>query len=203
MGLNVKNTKKASLPPIEAGTYTAVCVGVVDLGEQYSEKFKKYNDKILLVWELIGVSVEVDGEKKPRWLSKDFTASLGEKSNLSKFLVPWRGKAFTEDELNGNGFELVEMLRLGCFMQVIVEERDGNCYNRITSVMAMPTGMPQPTTETKLFAFDMDNWDDSVFVELPQWVQERIQKSTQYAKAHASTESLDFPDAKVPEEVPF
>ena len=47
MSLKVKNKKGPSLPPIDGGTYPAVCVGVVDLGEQYNEKFKDYKEKIL------------------------------------------------------------------------------------------------------------------------------------------------------------
>lgn len=198
MGLKVKNKKGPSLPPVDAGTYNSICVGIVDLGEQYSEKFKKYDDKVLIIWELSGVTVEVDGEEKPRWLSKDFSATLNEKSNLTKFLVPWRGKAFTEDELSGDGFNLPEMLGKGCFLQVTIEEKDGNQYNKINGVMGLPVGMPPPTTESELLTFDMDAWNDEVLEKLPEWIQDRIKKSTQYQKVHTPTEKVDFPDATTP-----
>lgn len=192
MGLKIKNKRGPSLPPIDGGTYPGICVGVVDLGEQYNEKFKKYEDKVLLIWELPGVTIEIEGEMKPRWLSKDFSATLNEKSNLTKFLVPWRGRSFTEDELNGEGFDLAEMLGLGCLLQVIVEEKDGNQYNRITSVMGFPVGMPCPVTETELVSFDMDAWSDEALEKLPGWVQERVKKSTQYQKEHTPTDVITF-----------
>lgn len=198
MGLRVKKKKGASLPPMEAGTYPAVCIGIVDLGEQYSDLYKNYRDMVLIMWELPGQTVTVDGEEKPRWLSKDFSASLNEKSNLYKFLVPWRGKPFTEAELSAEseGFDLKEMLGLGCFLQVIVEEKDdGTKFNKITTVIALPAGMQVPATDTELLVFDMDAWEDGVLEKLPEWVQERVKKSTQYQKLHAPTDELDFPES--------
>lgn len=185
MSLKVKNKKGPSLPPIDGGTYPAVCVGVVDLGEQHNEKFNKYENKVLFIWELPGVLIEVEGEQKPRWMSKEFSATLNEKSNLTKFLVPWRGKNFTDDELNGNGFDMKQMLGDSCLLQIIVEEKDGNQYNRITSCMGFPAGIPAPVTETELLWFDMDEWDDEAMAKFPEWVQQRIKKSTQYQKEHA------------------
>lgn len=196
MSLKIKKKSGSSVPPMEAGTYPAVCVGIIDLGEQYSETFKKYSDKLLVIWEIPSQTIEIDGEDKPRWLSKDFSASLNEKSNLYQTLVSWRGKAFTENELteDENGFmqfSVLDMLGTGCFLQVIVEEKDGNSYNRITSVISLPAGMSAPTTETPLIAFDMDAWDDEVFNSLPVWIQDRIKKSTQYQKLHVPTDPVD------------
>ena len=196
MSLKIKKKSGSSVPPMEAGTYPAVCVGIVDLGEQYSETFKKYSDKLLVIWEIPSQTIEIDGEDKPRWLSKDFSASLNEKSNLYQTLVSWRGKAFTENELteDENGFmqfSVLDMLGTGCFLQVIVEEKNGNSYNRITSVISLPAGMSAPTTETPLIAFDMDAWDDEVFNSLPVWIQDRIKKSTQYQKLHVPTDPVD------------
>lgn len=196
MSLKIKKKSGSSVPPIEAGTYPAVCVGIVDLGEQYSETFKKYSDKLLIIWEIPSQTIEIDGEDKPRWLSKDFSASLHEKSVLYQTLVPWRGKAFTEAELteDENGFmqfSVLDMLGTGCFLQVIVEEKDSGSYNRVTSVIALPAGMGAPKTETPLISFDIDAWNDEVFTSLPEWIQERIKKSTQYQKLHVPTDPVD------------
>ena len=185
MSLKVKNKKGPSLPPINGGTYPAVCVGVIDLGEQHNEKFNKYADKVLFIWELPSVLIDVEGEQKPRWLSRDFSATLNEKSNLTKFLVSWRGKNFTEEELNGDGFDLKQMLGEGCLLQVIVEEKEGKQYNRITGCVGLPAGMPAPVTASDLLWFDMDEWDDDAIAKFPEWVQGKIKKSTQYQKTHA------------------
>ena len=84
--MKIKDRAKPKIPPVEAGVYVSVCVGYIDLGEQYSEKFKNYSVKGMFVWELPGEMVEVDGEQKPRQLSKEFTVSSSSKSNLRKFI---------------------------------------------------------------------------------------------------------------------
>lgn len=203
MSLKVKNKKGPSLPPIDGGTYPAVCVGIVDLGEQYNEKFKKYEDKVLFIWEMPSVMIEVDGEQKPRWQSKDFSATLNEKSNLTKVLVSWRGKNFTDEELNGDGFDLKQMLGEGCLLQIIVEEKDGNQYNKITACMGLPMGMPAPVTASELLWFDMDEWDDSAMEKFPEWVQEKIKKSTQYQKNHAPDTTVEVKAPTAESECPI
>ena len=206
MSLKIKKKSGASVPPMEAGTYPAVCIGIVDLGEQYSEMFKKYSDNLLIIWEIPSQTIEIDGEDKPRWLSKDFAASLHEKSGLHKMLVSWRGKAFTEKELteDENGFmqfSVLDMLGTGCFLQVIVEEKDSGTYNRITSVIALPSGMDAPATKTPLLSFDIDNWSEEVFQSLPEWIRERIKRSTQYQKLHVPTDTIDVKTGEILEEI--
>lgn len=203
MSLKVKNKKGPSLPPIDGGTYPAVCVGVIDLGEQHNEKFNKYADKVLFIWELPSVLIDVEGEQKPRWLSRDFSATLNEKSNLTKFLVSWRGKNFTEEELNGDGFDLKQMLGEGCLLQVIVEEKEGKQYNRITGCVGLPAGMPAPVTASDLLWFDMDEWDDDAIAKFPEWVQGKIKKSTQYQKEHAPDTAIEVKAPSAESECPI
>lgn len=195
MGLIVRKRKASSIPPIDAGTYPAACIGVVDLGQQHSEKFNNYTEKVLFIWEIPSRTVEVDGETKPRWLSQEFSATLNEKGNLAKMLVSWRGKTFTDQELDdsGAGFNLAQMLGAGCLLQVIVEEKDSGTYNKITSVIGLPVGMPPVAPVSELMAFDIEAWDETVLEKLPEWVQDRIKRSMQYQKQHVPTDPVDFP----------
>lgn len=197
MSLRIKKKSGSSVPPMEAGTYPAVCVGIVDLGYQYNQINKDYVEKVLLTWEIPSQRVQIDGEDKPRWLSRDFTKSLHEKSALHKLLVSWRGRPFTEEELSPDKdgfvkFSVLDMLGDGCLLQVIVvDKEDGTKRNKITSAIGLPAGMDAPKTETPLIAFDIDTWDDEVFDSLPAWVQDRIKKSTQYQKLHAPATVVD------------
>lgn len=197
MSLKIKKKSGSSVPPLDAGTYLAVCVGIVDLGEQYSDAFKKYNDRQIFIWEIPSQTVQIDGEEKPRFLNKEFTSSLHEKSDLHKMLVSWRGKAFTEQELaDGEDgfmrFSVLDMLGAGCFLQVIVDEKDSGIYNKITSVIGLPVGMDAPTAKTTPYSFDVDTWDDETFKTLPDWIQDKIKKSTQYKTLHTPTDEIDF-----------
>ena len=147
--------------------------------------------------------IDVEGEQKPRWLSRDFSATLNEKSNLTKFLVSWRGKNFTEEELNGDGFDLKQMLGEGCLLQVIVEEKEGKQYNRITGCVGLPEEMPAPVTASDLLWFDMDEWDDDAIAKFPEWVQGKIKKSTQYQKNHAPDTAVEVKAPSAESECPI
>lgn len=91
--MKIKDRAKPKTPPVEPGVYIAICIGVVDLGEQYSEKFKNYANKVKFIWELVGETIEVDGEQKPRQLSKEFTFSISKKGSLRAFLDPGMAKS--------------------------------------------------------------------------------------------------------------
>lgn len=188
--LKIKSKPTVSIPPVEEGTYPAVCVGVVDLGEQHNKFYNKYEHKILLIMELPGELIEIEGEQKPRWVSRDFTASLGQKANLTQFLNQWRGKALTEEERE-NGFDLAELLNRPGFASVGVVEGKDRLFNVLNGMMSIPKGMPAPTAIGELLWFDMDDWNDEVFQKLPGWVQDRIKKSTQYQKQHAPAETIE------------
>ena len=84
-----------------------------------------------------------------------------------------------------------------------MEEKDSGSYNRITSVIALPNGMSAPETQTPLMAFDMDDWNDEQFAALPEWVQEKIKKSTQYQQKQAPMDVVDFPEEVKEEDCPF
>lgn len=194
MSLMIK--KKKAVAPLAAGTYIGICVGVVDLGTQHNEKYKKYSQRVMLIWEIPSETVEVDGEQKPRWQSKEYTASLNEKGNLSKDLTSWRGKSLTQEEVE-QGLDLSAMLGQSAMLSIMVAETDNGTYNRIGGIMGLPAGIPQPTTESELIVFDMDHWDDQALENLPDWIREKVQRSTEYQQKHAPETAVDFPDDKV------
>ena len=184
MSLKLKRKKRTTVPPLAGGTYLGICIGIIDIGEQYNQNFKNYADKLMLLFEIAGETVNVDGEDKPRWLSREYTASLNEKAALYKHLVAWRSRDFTESELDtdGDGFDIESMLGKPCMLTVIVKDGDNGTYNRIENIAALPKGVPAPTTEQELLAYDIDERDEEVFAKLPEWIQGKIKKSTQFAE---------------------
>lgn len=184
--MKIKDRAKPKIPPVEPGVYMAVCVGVIDLGEQYSEKFKNYAPKLKLIWELSGETVEVDGEVKPRQLSREFTFSSNKKSMLRQFLGSWNGRNYTDEE--AADIELFDQLGKPCQLQVVLSESGE--YANVASIMGLPKGMPAPQPQGPLIAWDMEQWDDDAFSQLPDWTQEQIKKSTEYQKLHAPTDAV-------------
>lgn len=193
MSLKIKKKVGSDIPPMEDGTYPAVCVGIVDLGEQYNQTFKNFSEKILIVFEIPSETLEIDGEKKPRWLSKEFTASMGDKGNLKKFLISWRGRAFSEAELEDD-YDITEMLGSSCLLQVLKEEKKDKCYNNVSAAIAMPSGIPDVAPVTEPFAFDLDEWNEELFKNLPEWIQNKIKNSSQYKTKFAPPSEADIGD---------
>lgn len=211
MSLKVKKANTKKISPVAQGVYPAICVAVIDLGEQRNDFQGRYEDKVKFTWEIPSQTVEVDGEQKPRWVSKDFRASLHESSNLSKIIEAWRSAPITDEERE-NGIDLSWFLGRSCQIWVTVKtSKNGNDYNDIKGVMSLPAGMEQLTTDSELLLFDMAELSEKRLAELPEWVQRDIKQSTQYQKLNVPVEEVDIPESDQvvgalndnEEEVPF
>lgn len=184
--MKIKDRAKPKAPPVEPGVYMAVCVGIVDLGEQYSEKYKNYSNKLKFIWALPTETMEVDGTQEERQLSKEFTFSLSKKGGLRGCLESWNGRTYTDEEFGE--LDIFEQLGKSCQLQVVLNETKE--YSNVANLMPIPKGMTAPATKTAFFTWDMDAWDDAAFEQLPQWVQDQIKKSTQYQKDHAPVQEV-------------
>lgn len=178
--MKIKDRAKPALPPVPAGQYLAVCVGVYDLGEQYSEKFKNYSPKIMISFDIPTLTIEVDGKQEPRQLSREFTISGKNNSKLRAFISSWNGTQYS-DEAFGE-FDPLTQIGKPAMINVLLNETGE--YANIDTIMPLFPGLPAPTSPTPLRVWDMDNWDDKAFEDLPAWVQEKIKKSSQYQKEH-------------------
>lgn len=65
MSLKARRKPANNIPPMDGGTYMAVCIGVIDLGEQYKQfdkqKQGKYAEECLFLFEIPDERVHVDG----------------------------------------------------------------------------------------------------------------------------------------------
>ena len=175
MSLVVKESEKSSIPNLEDGVYSAISSMIIDLGIQRNEKFDKDQRKFLMIWEIVGETITIGEDILPRIISKEYTYSLSEKSNLKKDLEAWRGQAFTEEELKG--FNLLNVLNKGCQLQIINKENNGKTYNNIAGIMALAKGMEiTPLEVTTVFdTEEPETW--GAYNNLPSWIQERIKKA--------------------------
>lgn len=178
--MKIKDRAKPALPPVPAGQYLAVCVGVYDLGEQYSEKFKNYSPKLMISFDIPSVTIEVEGKMEPRQLSREFTITTKNNSKLREFISSWNGVQYS-DEAFGE-FDPLTQVGKPAMINVLLNETGE--YANINTIMPLFPGLPAPTTTTPLRVWDMDKWDDKAFEDLPAWVQEKIKKSSQYQKEH-------------------
>ena len=125
--------------PAPEGTHSAVCVDVVDLGileVTYSGKTSKQH-KIKIVWQI----EEDRDDGQPYQVNKRYTLSLHEKASLRKDLESWRGRSFSDSELEG--FDVEAVIGVGCLLNIIHNKgRDGGIFANVAGVMKLPKGSP-------------------------------------------------------------
>lgn len=177
MSLKVSESGGGSnIPMLAEGSYAAVCYMLVDIGLQYSKKYNKSSSKVIIGWEIADEYVEIDGEKQPRVISTRYTASLNEKSVLRRDLAAWRGRDFTEAELEE--FNLRDIVGAPCLLQVIHKKGgNDNVYANIASIMKLPKGMAAPQRTLDPVIFDIDESDISELEKLPEWIANTIKGS--------------------------
>ncbi len=136
----------------------------------------------------------MDGVQKPRWVSRELTATLDDRGNLKPILEAWTGGAVTAER-----FDVSALLGRSCLVSVSVKQTaSGTTRNEVTGVMALPVGMEPLTTESELLLFDFDHYSEESLTALPEWVQKRVKESREYRELHAPEEAVDFPEEEVP-----
>lgn len=176
--------------PIPGDTYQAICYSLIELGTQHSEKYQKDIPQVMIGWEIpeVRIDIERDGVmvNLPRVISKTYTNSLGEKANLYADLISWRGKEFTQKELEA--FDLRNILGSNCLLGVINKlNQKGKTIAVISSVSKLVKGMSIAKPENPIISFDMDA-DGIVNIPeaLPDWIKDQIKNSVEYkAVMHA------------------
>lgn len=200
MGLVASNNGGTSYEPIPEGVFTAICYSIVDCGDQYSEKFNNTARKVLITWELPDETIEIDGEIKPRAISKEYTLSLADKANLRKHLEAWRSKKFTEDELRG--FDLKNVMGKACQVQII---HNAKGYAEIAAIMALPKGSKPGAPKNPTVYFDLEAEGAlEQLNKIPTWVQDKIKKSETYkSMVNSGVPDGFYPIEDGDDELPF
>lgn len=184
MSMIARNNSGSSIKKLESGVYVAISSAIIDLGLQDNKNFNKVQRKFMLIWNVVGEEVEIDGELLPRTISKEYSYSLHDKSTLRKDLQAWRNKPFTEEELKG--FNLLKILNKPCQMQIILEEKNGNKYNNISSIMALNKGQEVKQLDVgEYYHFDMEDqttWDK--WNRIPEWIQNKIKLANNFESSN-------------------
>ncbi len=165
--------------PAPAGSYTARCSALIDLGTQAVvwEGEEKRAHKLLLSFEITDSDTRrADGTAHV--VSKRFSGSLHSKSGLRKFLESWRGRPFTREELHA--FDLKSVLGQVCLVGVVHDVKGDRVYSNLGSVLKLPRGMAPGTSEIEPVAFDLSAPDWQVFAGLGSRLQAQIAESPEY-----------------------
>ena len=126
----VAKNSENEYPKVPTGVHNARCIRVIDLGTQRNDYQGQitWKRQALIIWEL----PQQLSNDVPMTISKFYTLSLHEKSNLSMDLVSWRGRPFTETEKKG--FDITKLIGIPCQLNVMHNEKG---KEKISSVMPL------------------------------------------------------------------
>lgn len=173
----VSEKSGGNFPPVDPGMHVGWCYGVIDLGTQPSEIYKAQH-KLLLMFELDEKVADGEHKGEPYRLSKFYTASLSDRAALRAELENWRGCPFEAHELAG--FDMAKLLGVPAFINV--SHKEGKA--RINTLNPIPKALGIKRYEGgKTYHLDLSKFNAAVFAELPEWVQEKIRISPEYAQA--------------------
>ncbi len=192
---------------IPSGNYIARCYQMIEIGtvvETYQGETKTLK-KVRIGWEL-PLETRVFNEEKgpqPMVISQEYTLSMNEKANLRKMLASWRGLDFTEDE--AKSFDITKLLGKPCMLNIIHKPGATDktkIYQSISSVSAMPKGMTAPDQINPNLLLSYDNFDESVFDKMPDFIKQKMQGSIEYM-ALKQPQAHNVHAAEVVDDLPF
>jgi hypothetical protein len=108
------------------------------------------------------------------------------KSTLRSFLTSWRGKGFTEEE--AGSFDVTKLVGAACQLSIVHEPKKnfpGEFYAKISSVSTLMKGVKAPDQINTSFVFSLEDFDVSVFNQLPDYFKSKVMGSKEYQKLMA------------------
>lgn len=165
------------------GAYPAICFSVAYLGTQPTTYMgePKLRKMLRIGFELHCEKTMDDG--RPFGVSKEFTFSSHPKGQLRPFIESWRGKAYSDDELeNMGGLPVGKLIGQPCYLNIGHEKsKDGKkIYSNIMSIMPLPKGVQISPQFNESVIYSVDQHDDAVFAKLPEYVQNKIKNSIEW-----------------------
>ncbi|QDP49253.1 MAG: hypothetical protein Tp1100DCM1099271_16 [Prokaryotic dsDNA virus sp.] len=198
------NEQQSTFPQVPTGVHKARCVNVIDLGTQENnyDGNVTYKRQCMIIWEVPAHKNDMNGE--PLTLSKFYTLSLHEKSNLGADLSAWRGRAFTETEKKG--FDITKLLGVPCYLN-IMEGKNGR--PRVASIMPLPKEEAMDDQHHDSIMFSIDDYqkgDRDSFNQLSEGIRNIILRSKELSGSHDfgdANNGTDLPDFTDSDRVPF
>ncbi len=189
-----------SFTPVPSGSHLARCYRIIDLGTQKTEWAGqvKLLQKVMFQFEVHSEDDEgnplVTSKGEPMSISKNYTLSLGDKSQLRADLEAWRSKEFTRDELKG--FELKNVLGAWCMLTVTrATGKDGKDYTNISGISPVPKAMkaslPEPHNEVGIFS--ISNPDMEMFDTFSDRIKQRIMDTPEWKSRNTTEDDTQIP----------
>lgn len=184
------------------GTHNAVCIQILDLGTQVSEKWKSEMRQCSVGFELVD---EMNSEGEPFVVFKKYNLpGLGPKANLAKDLKAWLGIVVEKDD----EIDLDQtILGKSCNITITYSEPDENdkVYDNITAITS-PVKDPR-TKKVPVFKakneiqscwLTKDDFNEDMYNGLVDWLKEKIAGTKEYKALLQSTAKGSKPGKALP-----
>lgn len=162
------------------GVHNAVCVQVIDLGTQEVRDFKDKNKinkvrKVQLAFQLVE---EETSEGNAVVVYRQYTFTNSPKSNLMKDLKAWLAVKDAEFEMDNC---------LGKPVSVTIEhaETEKGTFANVTNLAGVAKGVKVKKASEPLRSLYLEEFDEEVFNELPEYLRLKIADTDEYAAATA------------------
>ena len=175
MALTLNPSAGGDFKVLPAGNYPGRLVEIIDMGTQPEtyEGVTKNAKKVRLGWEICDVDERRD-DGKPFVVRRKFTASLHERSGLTKVLKAW---GVYKD---GEPLNFASLIGKPCMLAVSHTVEGDQTYVRIETVAPVPKGMAVIEAETEPIVFDLDAPDADILAGFNEKFAEVIKSSPEY-----------------------
>jgi hypothetical protein len=177
--LTSSNQSQQEFKRLPAGQYACRCYQMIDLGTHESEYNgeKKWKHLIRFAFEFPTETEDFGKWQQPFSLFQQFTFSLNSKGAMRPFLEAWRGKPYTQTELDEWVDIFAEFIGKTMFANVVHSEKNGNTYVNVGSNMPLPKGMECPAQVNESVVYVIDEHDEKEYAKLGAKTQEKIMSS--------------------------
>lgn len=182
---------------VDEGNYVArVCkiiyMGTVE-GEYKGEKNSAY--KVSITWELpTEMKVWKEGEEaKPTFVSKIYTLSMAKKASLRPVVEGIVG-GMTDAE--AYDYDLDDLMGKVCLLNVTYGVSETGKEKQNIGTSKLIKGMVEPDPITKPVILSYTDWNEDVFLALPKFIQEEMQKTVEY-QLLKGLGAIDMPSVQV------
>lgn len=190
------NKTESTFELTPAGNHVARVYRVLHIGtapEMYMGE-EKMSNKIMIGFELCNekkVFKEEKGEE-PFVISKEFTLSMGSKSNLRKFIESMYGIALQDEE--AYAFDITSLISEPLLLNVIHKiSAKGNTYADVKGASPIPKGMSVPEMHNPAQSLDYEKFDEKIFESLPNFLKDKIAKTDEFKKLRGIIDDTEIP----------
>ena len=200
MGSIVKD-KGGDFKVLDEGTHLAICNAVVDIGLQ-NTVWDSQQENVWLRFEVPAERIQYikDGAEidEPMSIWTRYNKTLNKKATLRKDLDAWRGRNFSEDELQG--FDLFNLVGKPCLITVVHNQSGDRIYANISAIAKVMKDQEISGQELESICFSPNDTDQ--YENVPEWLQEKFDNRVELEElAEEPAANDDFEDDL--DELPF